>query len=232
MNNRVSNRAVGKIFRTLGFILVLASSIIILSQLVLTNTSNSVMAFLEPYANMAQNVIDQLGFPIEEYAFLGFIVGLLFLVWALRKGLILRLLLSVLLIFVFAEGVVNDNALFMGILLPNASFIDSAGNQIGSYVNQLVAQSPYVVPGASLLAGLFLWFLFANKKPKRLSVQVIRVASIFLLLAIMSASLVIVLSSPIFAEPWYITVELVLYALSYVLFILSGVLGLLGFARS
>ena len=232
MKNRVSNGVFGKIVRTLGFILVLISSVLILSEIVLANTSNSILAYAEPYAQLVQDAIAPIGFNFGEYALFAFVVGLLFLVWALRKGLILRLLITVLLVFVFVEAIANQNGLFTGIVLVAPSFVNSAVSLVETYLDQAVSASPYIIPGASLVLVLFLWTLFANKKPKRASVSVVRLASLFLLLAIIVAALPLVASASVFTQSWYVTVQLVLYVLSYALFILGSAFGILGFLRS
>lgn len=230
MNNRVSNGIVGKTFRTLGFILLLASSVLILSELVL-NTSNSVSAFAEPYAQMVDDFVSNLGFAVVEYALLGLILGFLFIIWAIRKGIVLRLLITALLVFVLAEAVANNSALFTGIALVQVSFLESAVSSVESYLNDLIAYSDYVVPGANLALAFFLWVLFANKKPKRLSVNLLRVGAIFLLLAVIAAGLPAMVSINFATASWYLIVEFVLYALAYVFFILGGVFGILGFSR-
>ncbi len=232
MNNRVSNGVFGKIVRTLGFILLLAASVLILSQLVIATSDDSIFASLKSYAQMVPDNIPSSTAVIWNFAYLGLVVGLLFLVWSLRKGIILRLLISILLVFVFGESIANGTILFTGVALDNASFLNSAISSVSSYIDQVVSASPYVVPGASVLLALFLWFLFANKKPKRMSVQVVRAGSIFLLLAVLVAALPAIVSSGVFTAVWFITIETALYVLAYVLFIIGSVLGILGFARS
>jgi hypothetical protein len=232
MNNRVSNGIFGKIIRTLGFVLLLVSSALIASQIVLANTSYSLIANLESYANMVEDATAQLGFAVDTYALLGLIVGLLLLTWSLRKGIILRLLITVSLVFVLAEAVDNANGLFAGAVLTAPVFLSDAVGYVSSYLDQLIAVSAYVVPGASLLAVLFLWGLFANKKPKRLSVNLVRVGMIFLLFAVIVAALPSMATATLFTASWYLIMGVVLYLLSYVFFILGSALGIIGFLRS
>lgn len=232
MKNRVSNGVFGKIVRTLGFILLLASSVIIVSELVLANTSYSIIAFAEPYAQMVSDIISQLGFPVYEYAFLGLIVGLLFLVWALRKGLILRLLISVLLVFVYAQAIANSTSLFAGAVLTAPAFINDSLGYVASYIDQALNASVYVQPGAVLALVFLLWALFANKKPKRFSVTLLRAGSIFLLLAVIAAGVPAFASISFFASATYLMITLILYLIAYIFFIAGSVFGVLGFGRS
>ena len=232
MKNRISNGVFGKIIRTLGYVLLLVSSVLILSELVLANTSYSLIAFLEPYANIVVNLVNQLGVSVVQYAFIGLVVGLLFLVWALRKGIILRLLISLLLIFVLAESVFHSNILFTGVLLTVPAFLDTAVTSVGSFIDQIISASSYVAPGAVLILVLFLWALFANKKPKRLSVNLVRTATVFLLFAVILAALPSIFTVSLFTASWYIIVTLVFYILTYALYILGGVFGVIGFGRS
>lgn len=232
MNNRVSNGIFGKIIRTLGFILLLASSVLIASELVLANSSYSLVANLEPYANMVGDITSQVGFAVESYALLGLIVGLLLLTWALRKGIILRLLITVLLVFVFADAADNANGLFAGTLLAVPSFVTSGVDLVSSYLDQLINVSPYVVPGASLLLVLFLWGLFANKKPKRFSVTLVRAGLIFMLFAVIVAALPSFASATLFTADWYMIAGVALYLVTYAFFIVGSAFGIIGFLRS
>lgn len=233
MNNRVSNGVFGKIVRTFGFLLLLVSSVLILTDIILTNAATiSFLSFASPYAQMVEDIVTSLGFQVAEYIFLALVVGLLFLIWAIRKGLILRVLITVLLLFVYVEAIYNTNPLFIGFTPTAPLFISSSLGLISTYLDQAITASPYIVPGASLLLVLFLWMLFANKKPKRFSVTMVRVGSIFLVLAVIVAAIPQIVSLSFAAADWYIMVTVLLYAATYLFYSVGSAFGVLGFARS
>lgn len=231
MKNRVSNGVFGKTLRTLGFIILLVSSVLLFSQLILT-TSNSVSDFLEPYAELVDDFASSLGFAVLEYAILGFLVGLLLIIWVIRKGFILRVLITVSALFVLVDIIVNQSALFTGLYVMPASFLESAAGSIETLFNDLVAVSKYIVPGVVLLLTLCLYILFANKKPRRLSIRALRVSMFFLILALIVRGLPLFVTFSFSTSSWYLMIDFILYSLFYGFVIVGSAIGITGFFRS
>jgi hypothetical protein len=231
MNKRVYNSTFGKIVRTLGFLLVLVSSVYISTYLLLQNTTLPFVGTLLPFAEIAEDVINSLPQMISEYVGLALVVGLLLITWAIRKGIILRVLITVLLLFGYFESAINNSSALAAITLAQPSWMGAILDLVEPFYNQLVAMSEYVVPGAMLLAPMLLWGLFANKKPGRFSVFMLRLGSITLFLAILMLVVGNLFLSSLAAENWYLTLRTIFYLLTYLLFLIGGVFGVVGFSR-
>ncbi len=233
MKNRVYNKAFGKIVRTLGFLLVLASSIFLATNLILTFDTLPFIDNLLPFANMGNDFIATIPAVqalLEEYAGFALVVGFILILWAIRKGIILRVLLTVLLFLLFIESSITGTSPLYPIALQSPSWITSVLSFVEPYVNQLNAMSEYVVPGVAVGAPFLLWALFAYKKPSRLSTFLYRIASTTLFLAVLM--LVVKTFVPTLdGIDLYNTAQAMLYILSYLLFAIGGVFGVLGFAR-
>lgn len=231
MNKRVYNSTVGKIFRTLGFLLVLVSSVYISTYLVIQNNTLPFVSSILPFAETIEGVIDSLPAFIAEYIGLFLVVGLLLLTWAIRKGIVLRVLITVVLLFGYLESAIINSSSLVPLTLGNPSWMVSVLDLVEPFYDQIIALSEYVVPGVMIAAPMFLWALFANKKPGRFSVLMMRLGSITLFLAILSLVLGDLFLTTLAVENWYVTVQTALYMVTYLLFVVAGVFGLIGFSR-
>lgn len=231
MNKRVYNGTAGKIVRTFGFLFVLISSLYISTYLVIQNSTLPFVDKILPFAEKSEDIINALPAFIEDYIGLMLIVGLLMLTWVLRKGLVLRVLITVALVFGFFESALNSSSSLAPITLSNPAWMNSILDLIEPFFNQLVALSEYIVPAVMVAAPLFLWGLFAHKKPGRFSVLMLRIGTVLLFLAVLMLALGDLFLSSLAAENWYLTTQTLLYMATYLLFIVGGVFGLIGFSR-
>jgi hypothetical protein len=231
MNKRVYNSTFGKIGRTLGFLLVLVSSLYISTYLIIQNDTLPFVSNLLPFAQQLENIIDTLPAMIAEYVGLALVVGLIFLTWAIRKGIILRVLITVVLLFGYLESAINSSSSLAPITLANPSWMSTVLNLVDSFYTQIIGLSEYVIPGVMVAAPMFLWALFANKKPGRFSVLMMRLGTIALFLAILSLVLGDLFLTTLALENWYLTVQVALYMITYLLFVVGGVFGVIGFSR-
>ena len=231
MNKRVYNSTFGKIVRTLGFLLVLVSSLYIATFLVIQNSTLPLVGNILPFAELVDDMIQTLPAFIGDYVGLLLIVGLLMITWAIRRGIILRVLITVLLLFGYFESAINNSSSLAPINLAHPAFMASILDLVEPFYDQIVGLSEYVVPGAMLAAPMFLWALFANKKPGRFSVLMLRLGSIALFLAILMLVVGNLFLADLAAENWYLTVQTSLYMVTYLVFLVGGVFGVLGFSR-
>ena len=230
MNKRVYNKAFGKIMRTLGFMLVLVSSVFLAVELILTYQTLPFIETLLPYAQMVSDFTSQYAF-ISEYAVLALIVGEIFILWAIRKGLILRVLLTLTLVFLFVENSFSGQSVLVPIAVDSPAWLGNILGFIEGPFEQLVALSEYIIPAVTVAVPFLLWVLYAYKKPGRFSLFMLRLGSITLFLAI--AMLIVKnLFVPSLADvEIYGTITTVLYILTYLLNAIGGLFGTLGFAR-
>ncbi|HPG43291.1 MAG TPA: hypothetical protein PLJ98_05750 [Acholeplasmataceae bacterium] len=230
MNKRVYNKAFGKIVRTLGFLLILVSSVFLTVQLILTYQTLPFIDSLVPFADMVNDVVAPYAF-LSEYAVLALIVGQIFILWAIRRGLILRVLLTVTLVFLFVENSFAGESVLVPIAVDSPSWLGNVLGFIEGPFDQLVALSEYIIPGVTVAVPFLLWVLYAYKKPGRFSLFMLRLGSITLFLAI-AMLIVQELFVPSLGDvEIYGTINTVLYILTYLLNALGGVFGTLGFAR-
>lgn len=230
MNKRVYNKAFGKIVRTLGFLLILVSSVFLAVQLILTYQTLPFIETLLPFADMVNDVVAPYAF-LSEYAVLALIVGQIFILWAIRRGLILRVLLTVTLVFLFVENSFAGESVLVPIAVDSPAWLGNVLGFIEGPFDQLVALSEYIIPGVTVAVPFLLWVLYAYKKPGRFSLFMLRLGSITLFLAI-AMLIVQELFVPSLGDvEIYGTINTVLYILTYLLNALGGVFGTLGFAR-
>jgi hypothetical protein len=231
MNKRVYNSTFGKIVRTLGFLLVLVSSLYISTYLLIQNDTLPFVSSLLPFAQQLESIIDTLPAFIADYIGLFLVVGLILLTWAIRKGIVLRVLITVVLLFGYLESAINNSSSLAPITLANPSWMTTVLDLVDSFYTQIIGLSEFVIPGVMVAAPMFLWALFANKKPGRFSVLMMRLGSITLFLAVVSLVLGDLFLTSLAAENWYLTVQTVLYMVTYLVFVVGGLFGVIGFTR-
>lgn len=229
MNKRVYNKALGKLVRTLGFILILVSSTFLSAKLILGYQDLPLIENVLPYANMINDYAAP--YPIvDEYALLGLVAGLIMLLWAIRRGLVLRVVLTVVLVFVLIEGTIAATSPLFPITLASPTWVATVLGLVSPLIDMLNNISPYIIPGLAVGVPFLLWVLFAYKKPGRFSIFMLRLGSITLFLAVaMFAGKQFVAS--LNDVEIFNTINIVLYLLTYLLFVVGSAFGVLGFAR-
>ncbi len=228
VKNHVYNKTFGKIVRTLGFLLILAASLFIVTQLILENEELPLIGVLTPFAIQIDQIIQSQPM-INDYVGLGLILGFLLITWAIAKSMFLKVLVTVVLLFFYVEGILSGTSPIAPIILATPDWFRNIVISLEPFVIQLSETSPYVVPGVALSAPMLLWFVF-NKKPSRLSLYLARIATTTLFLAILLqffGSLIPIISAMGIAE----VIRVALYIIVYLAFVASGALGVLGFGR-
>jgi len=228
VKNNVYNKTFGKLVRTLGFLLILASSLFIVTQLILENEELPLIGVLTPFATMIDQIIQSQPI-IGDYVGLALVLGFLLITWAITKSIVLKVLVTAVLLFFYIEGVLSGTSPIAPIILATPDWFMSLVISLESIVLQLSDTSPYVVPGVALFAPIMLWSVF-NKKPARFSLFLCRIASTTMFLAILlgfAGSFLPIISELGFAE----VIRIALYILVYLAFVAGGAFGVLGFSR-
>jgi len=229
MNKRVYNKALGKIVRTFGFLLILVSSTFLSAKLILGYQDLPLIGNVLPYANMINDFVAP--YPIvDEYALLGLVVGLIMLLWAIRRGIILRVLLTVVLLFVLIEGTISATSPLFPITLASPGWVATVLGLVSPVIDMLNDISPFIIPGTAVGVPFLLWVLFAYKKPGRFSIFMLRLGSIALFLAVAMFAAKQFVGSLNDIEIFN-TINIALYLITYLLFVVGSVFGVLGFAR-
>lgn len=223
------NKTFGKIVRTLGFLLVLVSSIYFGANLVIAYSDLPFMNFLLPFADFIDGII---GFPfITEYAFLMLIVGLLFIIWAIRRGFILRILLTFVLLVMTVYAMSQPISYMTYLAIDMPAWWQTILGFANPLLDQFLGLHGAVGPAVVLLVPILLWITFRNKKPVRFSVFLMRLGSIAMLLG----TLMVIVAEDFFTAlqgvEIYETIYLMAYILTYLFYIAGSVFGVLGLTK-
>lgn len=230
MNKRVYNKTFGKIFRTLGFLLILVSSIHFGARLIIEYQALPLMNFLLPFATL---IHDTLGFSfIEEYAFLALIVGLLFVIWAIRKGIILRVLLTFVLVVMTVDAMISDIVYMTWLPIAMPNWWQIVLGFAKPLLEQLFALHGAVKAALVLLAPILLFITFKNKKPTRFSIVLMRFGSLAMTLAVIMVIVSVDFFTALQGIDIYQTIYLMLYIFTFLFYILGGLFGLLGMTKA
>jgi hypothetical protein len=234
MKNQVYNGPFGKLLRTIGFLAVLVGSLYLATKMVLDpgNAELPLIGNLTEFANLVNDQLTNVTFLNETaYVFLILSGGFILLTWVLRKGLILRVLLTVLLAvnFIFAAATGDTFLAQMAVISPD--WLIELLQSIDSIYDEVVALSDYLIPGVALASAFFLWVLFAYKKPGRLSTFVLRMGTTSLFVAILMNFVANAFMTSLLDLEIFMTVMVALYLVTYLLFLLGSALGVLGFTR-
>lgn len=226
MNKRVYNRTFGKIIRTLGFLLVTVSSIYLLTKLVLYETTLPLIKHLVRFAEIADRILTNVPL-IDRYSPLAITLGFILLLWAIRRGIVLRVILTILLLFNLVLAGIGG---LVPILISQPDWIYNLILKLPEAFWDLVLTNDYVAPGAFIATPFLLWVLFAYKKPKRVSTFLLRIGSIFMFLAVLLLGMTMFFDTLANSELFRAGYT-GLYVLTYAMFIIGGAFGIIGFSR-
>lgn len=230
LNKKVYNKTFGKIVRTFGFLLILIASIYFGANLVIAYQDLPLMNFLLPFAEIIDGII---GIPfIAEYAFFMLIIGLLMVIWAIRKGIIIRVLLTFVLLVMSVYAMVADIVYMTWLSVEMPAWWHTILDFAKPLLDQFLALHGAVEPALVLLVPILLWITFRNKKPFRLSVFLMRLGSIAMLLA----TLMVIVSEDFFTAlqgvDLYQTIYLLMYIFTYLFFLAGSIFGLVGMTKA
>jgi len=115
------------------------------------------------------------------------------------------------------------------VLFP--SFLTDILVQLEDLFNQVLGINKYILPGITIAIPILLWYVFANKKPGRLSIFMLRVGSTFLFLAVVMLGVATEFANAMLTNALYVQVMMSLYTLTYLLFVVGSVFGIIGFMK-
>jgi hypothetical protein len=95
----------------------------------------------------------------------------------------------------------------------------------------ILAISEYVIGGVAIGVPIFLWYIFAKKKPNRFSIMLLRIGSTTLFLGSAMAIIANQFATGMLTNALYMQALISLLALSYLLFVVGSLFGFLGFSR-
>ena len=183
MKNYVENYALGKLFRTLGYLFILLSSLYMIYHSIFVSETNFILkgtlaSALSPVEGLLGTLLRyaSLG-PIlelnqgqEAYLYLlMFWSGFFLLVWTLGKNLFSKILYSFSMIVGLVFIVYTKTTAFFSVNFENPSFVETFLNLISDQLNVVTSLHTLVPLLIVFVFVINLWSLIEGKRPKRIS---------------------------------------------------------------
>ena len=228
--------ALTKLLRTLSFVILLA--VFTLLQMYFLFDANTDVILLNQIQTLLQPVQDVL----TNYSFLqdGFyiasalLLGLLLFIWTVSKSVVLKVILTSVLILSYVV-MLSEQVLFIApetLSVTSPTFLDSLLDIIGPLLQELFALQALVPLLIIFITFALLTLLLAFRKPKRVSLIIVRAGFDIVLLALFVEFLKVVLIDAIIPLNIYEIIKSYSFLIGYDLVILGSIFGILGFFRN
>jgi hypothetical protein len=228
--------ALTKLLRTLSFVILLA--VFTLLQMYFLFDANTDVILLSQIQSLLQPVQDVL----TNYSFLqdGFyiasalLLGLLIFIWTVSKSVLLKVILTSVLILSYVV-MLSEQVLFIApetLSVTSPTFLDSVLDIIGPLLQELFALQALVPLLIIFITFALLTLLLAFRKPKRVSLIIVRAGFDIVLLALFVEFLKVVLIDAIIPLNIYEIIKSYSFLIGYDLVILGSIFGILGFFRN
>ena len=228
--------ALTKLLRTLSFVILLA--VFTLLQMYFLFDANTDVILLNQIQTLLQPVQDVL----TNYSFLqdGFyiasalLLGLLLFIWTVSKSVVLKVILTSVLILSYVV-MLSEQVLFIApetLSVISPTFLDSVLDIIGPLLQELFALQALIPLLIIFVTFALLTLLLAFRKPKRVSLIIVRAGFDIVLLALFVEFLKVVLIDAIIPLNIYEIIKSYSFLIGYDLVILGSIFGILGFFRN
>ncbi|MDY0278160.1 MAG: hypothetical protein RBQ97_08745 [Acholeplasma sp.] len=218
---KVKNGPIGRIFRTLGFLLVLVASLF----LVVINVRRMDVSFINGFMSGVYSFFDTTFVNTGDYIYSALAVGLLLLVWTQSNSIFMRVITTVLGAFAliglsYASPDANNKILFF-----------SLGNKIGDFYNNLFGKFTWLEMVLSLVPLLFAYLILAFKRPERISSRLVSSGLLILLIGVVGVYLPVITTATWASNSTVLVIVYGVLSISYLLTALGSVFGVLGLLR-
>jgi hypothetical protein len=225
-----------KLLRTLSFVILLV--VFALLQMHFLFDANTDVILLNQIQSLLQPVQDIL----TNYSFLqdGFyiatalLLGLLLFIWTVSKSVVLKVMLTLALILSYVV-MLYEQVLFIApetLSVISPAFLDSVFDIINPLLEELFALQALIPLLIIFVTFALLTILLAFRKPKRVSLIIVRAGFDIVLLALFVEFLKVVLIDSIIPLNIYDIIKNYSFLIGYDLVILGSVFGILGFFRN
>ena len=225
-----------KLLRTLSFVILLA--VFALLQMHFLFDANTDVILLDQIQTLLQPVQDIL----TNYSFLqeGFyiatalLLGLLLFIWTVSKSGVLKVMLSIALVLSYVV-MLFEQILFIApetLSVISPTFLVSVLDIIRPILEELFALQALIPLLIIFVSFALLTLLLAFRKPKRVSLIIVRAGFDIVLLALFVEFLKVVLIDSIIPLNIYDIIRNYSFLIGYDLVILGSILGILGFLRN
>lgn len=205
-----------KVLRTIGYVLVLLSSLFFITKIMATNTE---LTLLSPFLGITEPINEALKF-LNDYIAIVFAVGFLLIVFVIRsKFTFILMLIVTIAIIIFPAAELRH---LFGVELTNLSFIPNS-------LDDIIASNKFIGPIFLVLVAAFLNLALRNKKPKRFSLFWYGIGTTILIVTTILSAVKIeeVIGDMGLGFP----ITGYLFIIIYALFSVGSVFGILGFSK-
>lgn len=215
---KVHNGPLTRLLRTLGFILVLASSLVISVQALLLLNVNFITNNIQPLVDILNKNFEV----VIKYRTAIIVVGGLIVMWTQSKSVFFRIVNTILVGF-SVVGFATLNPLAFGFGINNEGLRNLFANLVLKY---------NWFSSLMILAPMFLvYLLLVYKKPHRISVQTITAGMMFVMIALIGLNLQFFVSAEFLTASIYLTIMNWISTLGFVFITLGSAFGVLGILR-
>lgn len=215
---KVENGPIGKLFRTLGYLLILVAA----GYFALSNLAIFDVSYINQIVDPALDFFNEELKVFADYWQLILVSGIFMLIWPLSKKKALPTITTILLLLV----VFVDNQLYgKGSIIPFLNVPEI------KYITDTFSKFNWLELVVYLIPLLFVYILIGLKKPKRIAASLLSGGLLVLMFALIGNSLPIILNNNWATNDIFIQVIAGVFSLSFILQALAGLFGVLGFMR-
>ena len=215
---KVENGPIGKLFRTLGYLLILVAA----GYFALSNLAIFDVSYINQIVDPALDFFNKELKVFADYWQLILVSGIFMLIWPLSKKKALPTITTILLLLV----VFVDNQLYgKGSIIPFLNVPEI------KYITDTFSKFNWLELVVYLIPLLFVYILIGLKKPKRIAASLLSGGLLVLMFALIGNSLPIILNNTWATNDIFIQVIAGVFSLSFILQALAGLFGVLGFMR-
>lgn len=215
---KVENGPIGKLFRTLGYLLILVAA----GYFALSNLAIFDVSYINQIVDPALDFFNEELKVFADYWQLILVSGIFMLIWPLSKKKALPTITTILLLLV----VFVDNQLYgKGSIIPFLNVPEI------KYITDTFSKFNWLELVVYLIPLLFVYILIGLKKPKRIAASLLSGGLLVLMFALIGNSLPTILNNNWATNDIFIQVIAGVFSLSFILQALAGLFGVLGFMR-
>lgn len=225
--------ALTKLLRTLSFvILFLVFALFSMHLIYETQVDIILLDQVRPLLQPAQDIISSIDILENTFYILSIlVVGLLLFTWTVSKSVLLKVLLTVSIVFSYVV-MLSEEMLFIGYMdLVRPAFFDTVFDLIDPYLAQLFSLNVFVPLLIVFITFVLITLLLAFRKPKRISLSLVRLGVDILLLSLFVEFLRVVLVDSFIPANIYDYIKNYSYLIGYDLIGVGAIFGILGFFR-
>ena len=223
-----------KLLRTLSFLLLLVVFALFQMHLLFeTQIEFILMDQLRPILQPAQDVIDSIDILNDGFYILSALtLALVLFTWTISKSVILKVLLTISILLSFVISLVETSLFISYINLAVPSILNDGLILIHPLIDQLLSLHDFVALLVIFITYVLLTILIAFRKPKRVSLSLVRIGVDIILLSLFVEFARVVLVDSFIPSNIYDYIKNYSLLIGYDFIAIGAIFGILGFYRN